>query len=80
MNELAPEEVMSILGHELGHLLFGHVHIPAQAILESKFPLADIGGLKSDVLKWLTCCEVSCDIIGLLSVVIAAWRPSHERC
>jgi len=66
MNELTPEEVMSILAHELGHLLLGHVHIPAQAILESKFSLADIGGLKSDVLKWFTCREVSCDVIGLL--------------
>ncbi len=66
MNELSPDEVMSVLGHELGHLLFGHVHIPARSILESKFSLGDIGGLKADVLKWLTCCEVSCDMIGLL--------------
>jgi len=66
LNELSPEEVMSVLGHELGHLLFGHVHIPAQAILQSKFSLADIGGLKADVLKWLTCCEISCDMIGFL--------------
>ena len=67
LNELTSVEQLSVLGHELAHLLYGHVHIPARAILESQFSLTDVQGLKSDVLKWLTCAEVSCDMIGYLS-------------
>ena len=67
LNELAYPEQLSILGHELGHLLYGHVHIPAKSILESKFELKDVKDIKSNVLRWMICTEVSCDIIGLLT-------------
>ncbi len=67
LNELSPAEQSSILGHELGHLLFGHVLIPANLILNSQFQMKDIQDLKNDVLKWKTCAEVSCDMLGFLS-------------
>ncbi len=66
LNDLSADEQLSVLGHEIAHLLFGHVEIPARAILESEFSLKDTQGLKSDVLKWLTCAEISCDIVGYL--------------
>lgn len=67
LNDLAYPEQLSILGHELGHLLYGHVHIPAKVVLESEFELKDIKDIKSRVLRWMICTEVSCDIIGFLS-------------
>ncbi len=67
LNELNPVEQQSILGHELGHLLHEHVHTPGKAILESQFPLAAAQDIKSNVLNWMICAEVSCDIVGYLS-------------
>jgi uncharacterized tellurite resistance protein B-like protein len=67
MNELTYPEQLSVLGHELGHLLYGHVHIPAKTILESKFDLKDVKDAKINVLRWMICTEVSCDIIGFLT-------------
>jgi len=67
LNELGPAEKLIVLGHELGHLLFGHVHIPAKALLQSNFPLKDIQAVKSDVLKWMICSEVSCDLLAYVS-------------
>jgi uncharacterized membrane protein YebE (DUF533 family) len=67
LNELTSLEQLSILGHELGHLLYGHVHIPAKTILESEFELKDVKNIKSNVLRWMICTEVSCDIIGFLT-------------
>lgn len=67
LNNLSPDEQISILGHELAHLLYGHVHIPAKAILQSKFDMKDIQDLKSNILKWRICAEISCDIFSFLS-------------
>ncbi len=66
LNELESAEQLSILGHELAHLLFGHIHIPAKIILETATSLGRNQKLKSDVLKWMICSEVSCDTIGYL--------------
>ena len=67
LNELSFGEQLSILGHELGHQLYGHVNIPARVILESEFELKDVKDAKSNVLRWMICTEISCDIIGFLS-------------
>jgi uncharacterized tellurite resistance protein B-like protein len=67
LNELDSAEQLSILGHELAHLLFGHIDVPAKIILKMDTSLGRDQRLKSDVLKWLTCAEVSCDAIGYLS-------------
>ena len=67
LNDLGYNEQLSILGHELGHQLYGHVNIPGKVILESEFELEDVKDAKSNVLRWMICTEVSCDIIGFLS-------------
>jgi uncharacterized tellurite resistance protein B-like protein len=67
INDLNEDEQHAILGHELGHSLFGHIKIPAKAILEQAIPLADTKALKSNVLKWSICCEISCDILGYIA-------------
>lgn len=66
-NNLSQEEQTTILGHELAHLVFDHVKIPAKLILQEKFNLSDVKDLKSDVLRWSICCEISCDIFGYIS-------------
>ncbi len=67
INELTADEQASIIGHELGHLLFGHIRIPAKAILEAEIPVNRIMDLKINVLRWMICTEISCDMIGLVS-------------
>jgi len=67
LNELTANEQLAILGHELAHLLFGHVRIPAKILLQSNFKFSEIKETKSDVLKWLMCAEISCDIVGFIS-------------
>lgn len=67
LNELNRDEQVCIIGHELGHILFGHAFIPAKVILEFPFKMADIGSLKSDVLKWMICSEISCDLVGFVA-------------
>jgi uncharacterized tellurite resistance protein B-like protein len=65
LNHLKEPEQLSILGHELGHMLFRHVDIPSGAILEADLPMSEFGDLKSNVRKWMICAEISCDMIGL---------------
>jgi uncharacterized tellurite resistance protein B-like protein len=36
-------------------------------VLESEFELKDVKDVKNNVLRWMICTEVSCDILGLLS-------------
>lgn len=67
LNELNPIEQTAVLGHELGHLVYGHVDIPARAVLDYQFPLKDAQALKSNLLKWMICAEVSCDTVAYLS-------------
>jgi len=67
LNELTREEQICVLGHELAHLVFGHVRIPGKVVLESSAPLAITGELKSDILKWMICSEISCDIFSYVA-------------
>ena len=67
LNNLEPSEQISILGHELAHLLYGHFHIPIQLVLRANLPITDVKDLKSNILKWKTCAEISCDILGFLA-------------
>ena len=67
INDLNKGEQQAVLGHEMGHSIFGHIKIPARAILEQSIPMADAQALKSNVLKWSICCEISCDILGYIA-------------
>jgi len=67
LNELSRDEQVCVLAHELGHLLFGHVHIPGKLLLDVQHPLAQTKTLKSDLLKWMICSEISCDLFSLLA-------------
>jgi predicted metallopeptidase/uncharacterized tellurite resistance protein B-like protein len=66
-NDLNPEEQISILGHEIGHYLFGHINIPKDILLKTPLKIVGALQLKSDILKWGICAEISSDIIGLVA-------------
>jgi uncharacterized tellurite resistance protein B-like protein len=66
-NDLNTEEQASILGHEIGHYLFGHINIPKDIILRNPLQFEGALQFKSDLLKWGICAEISADIIGLLA-------------
>jgi len=72
LNELTHDEQLCVIGHELGHVLFGHAFIPARAVLEFPFKMQDIGPLKADVMKWMICSEVSCDLVGVVACGLRA--------
>ncbi len=67
LNNLCADEQAAILGHELAHMMFGHVEIPANAVLESPFDFGDVQELKAEILKWKTCCEITCDVSAFIS-------------
>lgn len=67
VNDLGPGEQSSILGHEIGHLALGHLKVPKGAILDADLNLETFEDTKAKVLKWSTCAEVSCDILGFVS-------------
>lgn len=54
-----------ILGHELGHYLFGHLGIPSQPILEAARAENSLGETAALLYKWSLCREISCDLVGL---------------
>ena len=62
-NDLTTNERMAILGHELAHQLFSHTSYPKNFILDGKYSEE----VKSDVLKWSICCEISCDVVGYIA-------------
>jgi len=66
-NDLNPEEQVSILGHEIGHYLFGHINIPKDILLKNPLKIGGALQLKSDILKWGICAEISSDVIGLVA-------------
>lgn len=66
-NDLNIDEQSTILGHEIGHFLFGHLNIPRDIILKNTVPFPESLNLKSDVLMWSICSEISSDILGLVA-------------
>ena len=67
LNNLKDVEQLSVLGHEVAHLIFGHMEVPGKIILTTETSLAGQPTLKSDTLKWMICREISCDVLGLVA-------------
>jgi tellurite resistance protein len=66
-NSLGEYERVSIIAHELAHMVYGHVHIPVDLLLKKNFDLDYIESFKSDLLKWSLCREISADIFSLVA-------------
>lgn len=63
VNTLTPPELECLIGHELGHLLYGHTDIPVDTVLE-------VGSLPPDrsrlLRSWQRATEISADRAGLV--------------
>jgi hypothetical protein len=65
-NELEEAEQRAILGHEIGHILFGHVDVPREIFSgDEVHDNPELSEFLADLMRWSICCEVSCDMAGL---------------
>jgi uncharacterized tellurite resistance protein B-like protein len=65
LDQMTPAEQATIIGHELGHVLLGHVNFPTGAILRSEAPeLTPVHAMK--LFAWQRACELSADRFSLL--------------
>jgi len=67
VNDLSDNERAFILGHEIGHIMLDHVRVPRKALLDHEVDTSKIPELRSDILRWAICCEISCDVLGFLA-------------
>ena len=58
-----PDELKFVVGHELGHHLFGHHRIPVGALLGGEMPIG--GALALQLFAWQRYAEISSDRAGL---------------
>ena len=67
-NELTRLEQKAILGHEIGHILFGHTDLPKELVsFEEPERSPELTRFLGDLMKWSICCEVSCDMAALVA-------------
>ncbi|RPI34795.1 MAG: hypothetical protein EHM70_01685 [Chloroflexota bacterium] len=66
VERLEPDELQAVIGHEIGHILFGHVTIIS-------IMATSITGLERLVFyRWSRSCEYSADAVALLA---SSWQP-----
>lgn len=65
LEKLTAAELSYVVGHELGHILLGHVHFPTQSIIRSNHPeFTPLHAMK--FFAWQRAAELSADRFGLL--------------
>lgn len=58
VEKMTPQEIQAVIGHELGHVLFGHVRLTSL--------MGGLGGpLRLLFLRWSRACEYSADAVAL---------------
>ncbi|MBO1350745.1 MAG: M48 family metalloprotease [Hormoscilla sp. GUM202] len=84
VKDFQPQEIAFVIGHELGHVLFGHNQIPVKQILaESERLSYQVASL---LFQWSRAAEISADRIGLLcsgslaSAANAFFKTSSGLC
>jgi len=84
VKDFQPQEIAFVIGHELGHVLFGHNQIPVQQILANSERLSY--QVASLLFQWSRAAEISADRIGLLcsgslaSAANAFFKTSSGLC
>lgn len=67
-NDLDAIEQKAILGHELGHILFGHTDVPKELVnLDDEDESPELARFLRDLMRWSICCEISCDLVSLVA-------------
>ena len=64
-NDFSFQEQVAILGHELCHLMLGHLEIPARHILQKQADLGLNMDFRLNLIKWSLCAEISSDLFAL---------------
>ena len=66
-NSLGEYERVSVIAHELAHMVFGHVNIPVDVLIKKKYEIEGIEKFKANLLKWALCRELTADIFSLVA-------------
>jgi hypothetical protein len=64
-NDFSFQEQIAIIGHELCHLMLGHLEIPARHILQRQADLDISVDFRINLIKWSLCAEISSDLFAL---------------
>ena len=64
-NDFSFQEQIAIIGHELCHLMLGHLEIPARHILQRQADLDISVDFRVNLMKWSMCAEISSDLFAL---------------
>ncbi|RLD19383.1 MAG: hypothetical protein DRI69_08555, partial [Bacteroidetes bacterium] len=64
-NDFSFQEQVAILGHELCHLMLGHLEIPARHMLQKQSDLGVSMDFRLNLIKWSLCAEISSDLFAL---------------
>lgn len=64
IEKLRPQELEFVIGHEIGHIAFGHLNLPVGAILETDERVQPKQAIQ--LLSWNRHAEISADRAGLL--------------
>ena len=66
-NSLTEDEQVGIIGHEVAHLIFGHLRFPVKALLSHKLDSHSTWELKANLIYRSKLAEITADLIGLVS-------------
>lgn len=64
LEEFTDEELLFVIGHELGHQLFEHYSIPVGVLLSGRASLRP--GRVLELFAWQRYAEISCDRVGIV--------------
>jgi len=64
-NDFSFQEQIAIIGHELCHLMLGHLEIPARHILQRQGDMGISVDFRVNLVKWSLCAEISSDLFAL---------------
>lgn len=66
-NSLGEYERVCVIAHELCHLVFGHMKIPMNTLLQREYNIPGKDEFKMNLLKWSLCREVTADAFALIA-------------
>jgi hypothetical protein len=65
IERMSDQEIIFVIGHELGHAIYDHHQLPVHGILRSEYDLKP--NETHDVMRWSRMAEISADRAGLIA-------------